>query len=57
LLLTLDESKNTHDEVFEINGITYVIDKYVHKKLSLINISFETKDGKSGFVVSGSRSD
>ena len=57
MLLTLDESKNTHDEVFEINGITYVIDKYVHKKLSLINISFETKDGKSGFVVSGSRSD
>ena len=40
------------DEVFEINGITYVIDKFVHKKLNSVNIQFETKDGRSGIVVS-----
>ena len=57
LRLTLDELPNKNDEVFEINGITYVIDKYVHKNLKSININFETKDGKSGFVVSGGRSD
>jgi len=55
LRLTLDESQNNHDEVLEINGITYVIDKYVHKKLKSVTIHFETKDGKSGFVVSSGR--
>ena len=53
--LTLDELKD-HDEVFEIDGITCVIDKYVLKKLSPINIGFETKDGMSGFVVAGNPS-
>ena len=52
LRLTLDELPNKHDEVFEINGITYVIDKYVHKNLNSVAIHFETKDGKSGIVVS-----
>ena len=55
LRLTLDESQNNLDEVFEINGITYVIDKYVHKNLKSITIHFETKDRRSGFVVSGGR--
>jgi Fe-S cluster assembly iron-binding protein IscA len=55
LRLTLDELKD-NDEVFEINGITYVVDKYLLKKLSPINISFETREGMSGFVVSGSSS-
>jgi len=55
LRLTLDELKDS-DAVFEINGITCVIDKYVLKKVSPINIGFETKDGMSGFVVSGSSS-
>jgi Fe-S cluster assembly iron-binding protein IscA len=57
LRLTLDELPNKNDEVFEINGITYAIDKYVLKKVNSVNINFETKDGKSGFVVSGGRSD
>jgi len=57
LRLTLDESQNNLDEVFEINGITYVIDKYVHKKLKSITIHFETKEGTSGIVVSGGRPD
>jgi len=55
LRLTLDELKD-NDEVFEINGITCVIDKYVLKKVSPISISFETRDGMSGFVVSGNPS-
>jgi len=55
LRLTLDElqDKTNNDETFEINGVTYVIDKYVHKKVGTININFETKEGMSGFVVSG----
>ena len=50
--LTLDELKD-HDEVFEIDGITLVIDRYVLKKVKPIDISFEIKEGASGFVVSG----
>jgi Fe-S cluster assembly iron-binding protein IscA len=58
LRLTLDElqDKNKNDEVFEINGVTYVIDKYTHKKVGTININFETKEGMSGFVVTGNSS-
>jgi Fe-S cluster assembly iron-binding protein IscA len=55
LRLTLDELNN-NDKVFEINGITYAIDKYVLKKVNPINISFETKEGMSGFVVTGNSS-
>jgi Fe-S cluster assembly iron-binding protein IscA len=53
LRLTLDELQTNIDKVFEINGITYVIDKYVLKKLGPIAISYETKEGASGFVVRG----
>jgi Fe-S cluster assembly iron-binding protein IscA len=55
LRLTLDELKD-HDEVFEIDGITLVIDKYVLKKLRPIDINFEIKESASGFVVSGNSS-
>ncbi len=48
--LTLDEL-HENDAVFEIDGITFVIDKYVLKKRSPIKISFETRDGMSGYVV------
>ncbi|BBO70114.1 hypothetical protein DSCA_40440 [Desulfosarcina alkanivorans] len=51
--LTLDESKD-NDKVFEITGITCVIDKYLLKKIAPISIDFEIRDGMSGFVVSGS---
>lgn len=50
--LTLDELK-PNDEVFEMNGITYVIDKFVLKKQNPISVSFETREGSSGFVVKG----
>ena len=53
--LTLDELKD-HDEIFEIDGITCVIDRYVLKKVRPIDINFEIKEGASGFVVSGNSS-
>jgi hypothetical protein len=42
-----------NDNVFEINGIFQVNDKYMLEKQSPINISFEFGEGMSGFVDNG----
>lgn len=48
--MALDESKDT-DEIYTINGITYLIDKALAKQAREVKIDFITYNGRSGFTV------
>jgi iron-sulfur cluster assembly protein len=49
--LALDESKET-DDVFDINGITYLIDKALSEQAKEVKVDFIDYNGRSGFSVS-----
>ena len=50
LALALDESKET-DNVFEINGLTYVVDKSLEEQAKEIKVDYVDQWGRSGFMV------
>ena len=50
LALALDESKET-DNVFEINGLTYLIDKSLEEQAKEIKVDFVDQWGRAGFMV------
>ena len=51
LALALDESKET-DNVYDINGITYLIDKALSEQAKEVKVDFVDNNGRSGFSVS-----
>jgi Fe-S cluster assembly iron-binding protein IscA len=51
LALALDESKET-DNVYDINGITYLIDKTLAEQAKEVKVDFVDHMGRSGFSVS-----
>ena len=50
MALALDESKET-DNVFEINGLTYVVDKSLEEQAKGIKVDYVDQWGRSGFMV------
>jgi Fe-S cluster assembly iron-binding protein IscA len=50
LALALDESKET-DNVLEINGLTYVVDKGLEEQAKEIKVDYVDQGGRSGFMV------
>jgi iron-sulfur cluster assembly protein len=53
LALALDESKDT-DQVFDIDGITYVVDKGLDEQAQDIKVDYVNQWGRSGFMVTSS---
>jgi Fe-S cluster assembly iron-binding protein IscA len=51
LALALDESKQT-DDVYDIDGITYLIDKALGEQTKEVKVDFVNYNGRSGFSVS-----
>jgi iron-sulfur cluster assembly protein len=50
LALALDESKD-NDNVFDINGITYLIDKALAEQAKEVKVDYVDHMGRSGFSV------
>ena len=50
MALALDESKE-NDNVLDINGITYLIDKALSEQAKAIKVDFVDHMGRSGFSV------
>ena len=53
LALALDESKES-DNVYDINGITYLVDKTLSDQAKEIKVDFINQMGRSGFSVTSS---
>jgi Fe-S cluster assembly iron-binding protein IscA len=49
--LALDESKQT-DDVYDIKGITYLIDKVLSEQAQEVKVDFINYNGRNGFSVS-----
>jgi iron-sulfur cluster assembly protein len=50
LALALDESKDT-DDIYDINGIKYLIDKALAEQAKEVKVDFVNQMGRSGFSV------
>lgn len=48
--MVLDEPRDT-DDVFEVSGFTYLVDKELIKRAEEINVDFVTHGTASGFTV------
>jgi iron-sulfur cluster assembly protein len=55
LALALDESKES-DEIYDINGIKYLIDKALSEQAKDVKVDFINYNGRSGFSVSSALS-
>jgi len=48
--MVLDEPRDT-DDVFDVSGFTYLVDKELMKKTKEINVDFVTYGTASGFTL------
>lgn len=55
MALALDETKDS-DNVFDINGIKYLVDKGLEEQAQEIKVDYVTQWGRSGFMVTSSAS-
>jgi len=49
--MVLDEPKET-DDVFEVDGFTYIVDKGLMKEAKDISVDFVEQGMRSGFLIS-----
>ncbi|GBF32484.1 hypothetical protein DCCM_0680 [Desulfocucumis palustris] len=49
-MLTLDEL-NDNDEVFQIGGLTFVVEKGLMKKISPVKVDYKVKFSERGFAI------
>jgi len=50
--LTLSELNDDEDEIFEIGGIIFVVDKNLMKRISPVKVDYKVKLTGRGFVIS-----
>ena len=53
--MALDEPKEA-DEVFENDGVNYIIDKKLHEMIEPVYVDYITRGTGSGFVISSNPS-
>ena len=53
--MALDEPKEA-DEVFENDGVNYIIDKKLYDMIKPVSVDYTTRDMRSGFIISSNLS-